>query len=112
MSRSHECERCTDECVRHGLVRASLTLGSESFPICLMRSLLLLICLSPAVMAPAQTVDADRTQFDGHCAGCHGKQGNGGELGPAIVMRLANYNDGELATLIHTGLPNSGMPAA
>lgn len=64
-----------------------------------------------AASLPAQTADAGRAQFDGHCAVCHGKAGNGGELGPAIVMRLANYNDGELANLIHTGLPNSGMPA-
>jgi len=77
-----------------------------------MRSLILLVCLTPAAFLPAQTADADRTQFDGHCASCHGKQGNGGELGPAIVMRLPAYNDGELATLIHTGLPNSGMPAS
>jgi alcohol dehydrogenase (cytochrome c) len=62
-------------------------------------------------LLPAQTPDIGRTQFDGHCAVCHGKRGNGGELGPAIVTRLANYNDRELGTLIHTGLPNSGMPA-
>lgn len=66
----------------------------------------------PAGLLPAQTADAGRMQFDSHCAGCHGKEGNGGELGPAIVMRLPNYTEGELATLIHTGLPNSGMPAA
>jgi alcohol dehydrogenase (cytochrome c) len=77
-----------------------------------MRFLLLFMCVTSAGRLAAQTADADRTQFDGHCAGCHGKAGNGGELGPAIVMRLSTYNDGELATLIHTGLPNSGMPAA
>jgi alcohol dehydrogenase (cytochrome c) len=76
-----------------------------------MRSLLLLLCLPSAVLVPAQTADAGRTQFDGHCAGCHGKQGNGGELGPAIAARLPNYKDAELVTLIRTGLPNSGMPA-
>ncbi|MGA1996467.1 MAG: PQQ-dependent dehydrogenase, methanol/ethanol family [Bryobacteraceae bacterium] len=76
-----------------------------------MRMLFLSICLMPAGFLPAQTADAGRAQFDGHCAVCHGKQGNGGELGPAIAMRARNYNDGELATLIHTGLPNSGMPA-
>lgn len=76
-----------------------------------MRSLLLLLYLPSAALLPAQTADAGRTQFDGHCAGCHGKKGNGGELGPAIATRLPNYKDPELATLIHTGLPNSGMPA-
>jgi alcohol dehydrogenase (cytochrome c) len=76
-----------------------------------MRSFILLVCLTPAAFLPAQTADAVRTQFDSHCAVCHGKEGNGGELGPAIVMRLPNYNDAELAALIHTGRPNSGMPA-
>ncbi len=41
---------------------------------------------------------------------CHGKDGAGGELGPAIVTRLAAYSDADLSTLIHDGLPNSGMP--
>jgi cytochrome c553 len=68
---------------------SSLTLAFESFPISLMRFLLLLLCLTSAGFLPAQTPDVDRTQFDGHCAGCHGKTGNGGELGPAIVARLA-----------------------
>ena len=76
-----------------------------------MRSILLVVWLLPAGLLPAQTPVTGRTQFDGHCAVCHGKGGNGGELGPAIVVRLANYNDRELGTLIHTGLPNSGMPA-
>jgi alcohol dehydrogenase (cytochrome c) len=70
-----------------------------------------MLCLPSAVFLPAQTTDAGRTPFDGHCAGCHGKEGNGGELGPAITTRLPNYNDADLSTLIHTGLPNSGMPA-
>ena len=76
-----------------------------------MRLLLVLACLTAGWLLPAQTADAGRAQFEGHCAVCHGKNGNGGELGPAIVTRLANYNDGELAILIHTGLPNSGMPS-
>ena len=63
-----------------------------------MRSSFLLACLMAAGLLPAQTADTGRAQFDGHCAVCHGKGGNGGELGPAIVTRLPNYNDGELAT--------------
>ncbi len=76
-----------------------------------MRSSFLLALLMAAAQLPAQTADAGRAQFDGHCAVCHGKGGNGGELGPAIVTRLPNYTDAELATLLHTGLPNSGMPS-
>ena len=41
---------------------------------------------------------------------CHGRDGNGGELGPSILTRIGNYTDDELTALIHTGLPNSGMP--
>jgi alcohol dehydrogenase (cytochrome c) len=76
-----------------------------------MRPLLLLLCLMPHAFLRAQTADSGRSQFTGHCAVCHGTQGDGGELGPAIVPRLANYNNDDLATLIHTGLSNSGMPA-
>ncbi|HLH38057.1 MAG TPA: PQQ-dependent dehydrogenase, methanol/ethanol family [Bryobacteraceae bacterium] len=52
-----------------------------------------------------------RAQFEAHCSVCHGRRGNGGELGPAIAERLRHYSDAELAALIHEGLPNSGMPA-
>ena len=34
----------------------------------------------------------------------------GGELGPPILFRVAARSDQELATLIHDGLPNRGMP--
>jgi alcohol dehydrogenase (cytochrome c) len=58
----------------------------------------------------AQSQDAGRAQFEGHCAVCHGKDARGGELGPAILTRIGNYNDAEMANLIHEGLPKSGMP--
>jgi len=67
--------------------------------------------LLAAGLISAQAPDAGRTQFDSHCSVCHGARGNGGELGPAIVERLTHYSDAELGTLIHEGLPNSGMPA-
>ncbi len=73
----------------------------------------LLVCsllVLPGVVF-AQSPQAGRTQFEGHCANCHGTRGNGGELGPAISERLLHYNDTELDRLIHEGLPNSGMPA-
>lgn len=62
-------------------------------------------------VALTQTAAAGKNQFESHCVGCHGTGGNGGELGPAIAGRVPNFTDAELATLIHTGLPNSGMPA-
>ena len=58
----------------------------------------------------AQDADPGRLVFEGRCARCHGADGNGGELGPAIRNRLAARNDQQLATLIRGGLPAQGMP--
>ena len=76
-----------------------------------MRFLFWPFLLLSCTFAFAQNSDAGRNQFESHCVGCHGTGGNGGELGPAIVGRVPNFTDAELDTLIHTGLPNSGMPA-
>ncbi len=58
---------------------------------------------------PAQDADPGRVVFEGRCARCHGADGNGGELGPAIRRRLPALNNDQLAKLIRTGLPG-GMP--
>ena len=58
----------------------------------------------------AQDADPGRIVFEGRCARCHGADGNGGELGPAIRGRLAARNDQQLVTLIRAGLPGQGMP--
>ncbi|HEV3202215.1 MAG TPA: cytochrome c, partial [Bryobacteraceae bacterium] len=58
----------------------------------------------------AQDADPGRVLFEKTCARCHGADGNGGELGPAIGRRLAQRNDQELASLIREGLPQQGMP--
>src|SRR5262249_30728512 len=52
-----------------------------------------------------------RTTFVARCAGCHGSDGNGGELGPAITTRVPTRTDQDLSTVIHDGLPAAGMPA-
>ena len=65
--------------------------------------------LLPVVLF-AQSPDPGRTSFEGHCAVCHGRDGNGGELGPAMLNRIGNYTEDDLGTVIHEGLPNSGMP--
>lgn len=59
----------------------------------------------------AQTPDAGRRVFESRCARCHGPEGGGGELGPAIVARLGARSDQDLAALITAGLPARGMPA-
>jgi alcohol dehydrogenase (cytochrome c) len=62
-------------------------------------------------VAAAQTPDPGQQVFVTHCAGCHGTNGNGGELGPDISMRVPARTDEELATLLRQGLPAAGMPA-
>ncbi len=71
---------------------------------------LLVVPLLAVSILPAQDADPGRLLFENRCARCHGADGNGGELGPAIATRLRSHNDQDLATLIHAGLPGRGMP--
>jgi alcohol dehydrogenase (cytochrome c) len=64
-----------------------------------------------ATSAVAQTPDAGGKVFATRCAACHGTQGNGGELGPAIAARIPLRSDDDLTLLLREGLPNAGMPA-
>jgi alcohol dehydrogenase (cytochrome c) len=70
---------------------------------------LLTIALGLAAQDP-QDVDPARQTFEIHCARCHGADGNGGDIGPPIVLRLRAHNDEQLASLIRNGLPARGMP--
>lgn len=63
-----------------------------------------------AAPVQAQPADAGRRIFETRCARCHGGDGNGGEMGPAIRERLPARDNAQLATLIHDGLPLKGMP--
>src|SRR6059036_2520118 len=60
---------------------------------------------------PAQSPDSGRQVFVSRCAGCHGSDGNGGELGPAIAARVPSRTDEDLTSLFRQGLPAAGMPA-
>jgi alcohol dehydrogenase (cytochrome c) len=73
-----------------------------------MRILLVLIFAVSALSA--QSPQAGKTAFETRCARCHGADGNGGEMGPAIPERLAQRDNTQLIDLIHTGLPKRGMP--
>jgi alcohol dehydrogenase (cytochrome c) len=64
-----------------------------------------------AVSLCAQTPDAGRRVFESQCARCHGPQGGGGELGPAIAGTVAARSDQELSTIITSDWPGRGMPA-
>jgi alcohol dehydrogenase (cytochrome c) len=77
-----------------------------------MRSLFSLVMLvALAAPAEAQVLDAGRATWVNRCAGCHGSDGNGGELGPAITTRVPTRSDQDLTTLVRDGLPAAGMPA-
>ncbi len=77
-----------------------------------MRLPALLVCsLLPLSVLSAQNPDAGRREFETRCAGCHGGDGNGGELAPAIAPRLPARTDEDLAALIRSGIPARGMPA-
>jgi alcohol dehydrogenase (cytochrome c) len=60
--------------------------------------------------ATAQEVAAGKRHYDTLCARCHGGDGEGGELGPAIVAKLPTRQDEDLLALVRTGLPAAGMP--
>src|ERR1700683_4699616 len=69
--------------------------------------LLLLTCAAWA----QDTVPAGRKTFETRCSVCHGADGNGGEMGPAIARRVPNLTDSQLRSTILEGLPARGMPA-
>jgi alcohol dehydrogenase (cytochrome c) len=64
-----------------------------------------------AVTADGQAPEAGRALFENRCSGCHGADGNGGELGPPIARRLTNLNDDQIKTAVTQGIPSRGMPA-
>ena len=74
-------------------------------------SVLWLPGLLASSLALAQNTDPGRQTFVARCAGCHGTEGNGGELGPNIVTRIPLRTDQELAAVVRDGLPTAGMPA-
>jgi alcohol dehydrogenase (cytochrome c) len=69
-----------------------------------------ILCLLPLAMAQTPAPMEGRANFEARCSGCHGADGNGGELGPSIIRRVAGRDDAQLATLIREGLPTRGMP--
>ena len=72
---------------------------------------LAVLLVGSIAVAVAQNADPGRQIFVARCAGCHGTDGNGGEQGPNIAVRVPSRTDRELADVIHDGLPAAGMPA-
>jgi alcohol dehydrogenase (cytochrome c) len=75
-----------------------------------MRVSIFLFYILAAGTVTAQDADPGRKVFESSCARCHGSDGRGGEMGPAIVGRLASKDNPQLIALIHDGLPTRGMP--
>ncbi len=73
--------------------------------------LVLLFMLALVNAAAAQSGEAGRKAFVSRCASCHGTDGNGGELGPAIAARAGVRTDEELRGVLRSGFPAAGMPA-
>jgi alcohol dehydrogenase (cytochrome c) len=69
-----------------------------------------LALVSAFSVAAVQNVEPGRQPFEARCARCHGGDGNGGDMGPPIALRLAARDDEQLAALIRSGLPARGMP--
>jgi alcohol dehydrogenase (cytochrome c) len=77
-----------------------------------MRLSLAVVCVVlVSATASAQNPDPGRAAFVSRCAGCHGSDGNGGELGPGIAARVPSRSDQDLSTLFRQGVPAAGMPA-
>jgi alcohol dehydrogenase (cytochrome c) len=73
--------------------------------------ILLTLLLTGSVAVFAQSSgETGRKSFDARCATCHGPDGNGGEHGPGIVMRIADRTDAQVTASIRQGIPNRGMP--
>jgi alcohol dehydrogenase (cytochrome c) len=72
--------------------------------------LTLAITLLTCPPAFAQNVESGRKAFVTRCASCHGTDGNGGELGPAIAARAILRTDDELRAVLRNGFPAAGMP--
>ena len=71
----------------------------------------LLLAATTTGAAFAQSTEAGGTVFVARCAGCHGTDGNGGELGPGIATRVPTRTDADLTELLRDGRPAAGMPA-
>jgi len=71
----------------------------------------LLLTADSARRLQAQTPEGRKT-FESRCSVCHGADGNGGEMGPAIADRVPNLSDARIRTTVLEGLPQRGMPAS
>jgi len=72
--------------------------GSFDFATVYINMRIVLLFFPAALYLAAQSAEPGRLVFENRCARCHGADGRGGELGPAIIGRLAARDDQQLAT--------------
>ena len=65
-----------------------------------------------ATQANAQDIGAGVDLFNATCAHCHGGNGQGGQLAPSLLQRVANDDDAALIAFLKVGDPLKGMPPA
>src|SRR4029078_50308 len=80
------------------------------FLILMRRIGLALGCILFAVSASAQVPAEGRKTFEACCWRCHGADGGGTEMGPAILQKLKARSDTQLSALIRDGIPLRGLP--
>lgn len=70
-----------------------------------------LFAQSPVGTLSAEELSAGQSQFEIHCARCHGMLGEGGE-GPSLKRAQLTHaaDDATLLTVIAGGIPSTGMP--
>ena len=71
---------------------------------------LVIFCIAAAAAFAQDNVAVGRKVFENRCSGCHGSDGNGGELGPPIARRVANLSDPQITSIVRNGIPSAGMP--
>src|SRR6185437_1131918 len=70
----------------------------------------LIFFLIAGVAFAQDNVAVGRKVFENRCSGCHGSDGNGGELGPPIARRVSRLTDPQITSIVRNGIPNAGMP--
>lgn len=68
------------------------------------------LCFVPAVLFSQAPDSPGRGAYESRCSVCHGADGNGGEMGPAIARRARFLDDARLGVIVREGLPTRGMP--
>jgi alcohol dehydrogenase (cytochrome c) len=68
------------------------------------------VCATAPDVLAQQAAGPGRRSFETRCARCHAADGNGGDMGPSIVQRLAPLTNPQLTALIREGRPQRGMP--